>query len=136
MNTKPYNCFCLLATLYFSGTRAQAFHHSLDTDVFIEKKKGVSKEERLKQLGEITLVDDNYLEGYTYTLTMEDKKKVFSFYDTTDKGQVVVNVNELAFIIAAFYWRNNLYIQFHEFNYLTLERLRIENNIVKYNIGS
>lgn len=136
MNTKRFNCSCRLVTLFFSGTMAQAFSHSLDTDVFIEKKEGVSDEERLNQLGEITLVDDNYLKGYTYTLTMEDKKKVFYFADITDKGRVFVDVNELAFIIAAFYWRNDPFIKYHEYTYLFLESLRIDNNVIKYSIGS
>jgi len=135
MNTKELDCSCRLVKIFFAGVIAQAFSHSLDTDVYIEKKEGVSDDERLNQLGEIVIVDDNYLEGYSYTLTMEDKKKVFYFDDITDKGKVIVDVNELAYIIAAFYWTYSPFIKFHEFDYLFLESLRIEDNIVKYSIG-
>lgn len=136
MTTKDFNYHCRLVTLFFSGTRAQAFSHYLDTDVYIEKGEGVSDDERLSQLGEISFVDEYYLEGRAYTLTMEDKKKVFHFNDITDKGRVFVDVNELAFIIAAFYWRNDPFIKYHEYTYLFLESLRIDNNVIKYSIGS
>ena len=130
MNTKDFECSCRLATLFFSGTRTQAFSHSLETDAYIEKKEGISDEERLNQIGEITLVDKNYLEGYSYTLTMEDKKKVFYFADITDKGRVIVDVNELALIIAAFYWGRSPFIKYHDFDWLFLERVRIKDNVI------
>lgn len=136
MSTKDFSCSCRLVTLFFSGTRVQAFTQWLETDVYIEKGEGVSDDERLKQLGEISFVDENYLEGHSYTLTMEDKKKVFHFNDITYKGRVFVDVNELAFIIAAFYWENDPFNKYHEYTYLFLESLRIENNVVKYSIGS
>ena len=129
MNTKDYNCSCHLATIFYSGARAQAFEHHLDTDVCIEKKDGESKEERLSHIGEIRIVDDNYLEGRTYTLTMEDKKKVF-FFSILDDGIVRVDVNELAFLIAAFYKRYDLFNEYHSFTSLYLEGVRIDRKSV------
>ena len=129
MNFKEIKLNCHLATLFHNGVEAQANRIAVETDCHIDYDK---YEYYLDIIGDIKYVDNNYLNGMEYTLTKEDKEKIFYVLFKVVK----VDINELAYLIASFYHKNEERIQYHSFGTLYLEGITIEDNIIRCSIGS
>lgn len=129
MNLKKIKLNCHLATLFYEGVEAQANRIAVETDCHIDYD---NYENYLDIIGDIKYVDNNYLDGLEYTLTKEDKEKIFYvlFKD------IKVDINELAYLIASLYHKNEEKNIYHCFGDLYLEGITIEDNIIRCSIGS